>query len=169
LELIGYEPPPADLDDGQMFATQAAINDAILRRTQADGSHTPDSRTTLVIALVTAQRIQWATLGDSGLYVADRRGIRRLDTPSGFFAGRLMGTDDIEQRSSRGATTLEGPTTVVAVTDGLMEFTADPEAAIHAALEAGAGGSAEDLARAVALEAFKAGAGDNIGVAVTSV
>jgi serine/threonine protein phosphatase PrpC len=62
---------------------------------------------------------------------------------------------------------LDGPTAVVAVTDGLMEFTSDPEAAIHEALTAGEGGSPEDLARAVALEAFKAGAGDNIGVAVT--
>jgi hypothetical protein len=108
-------------------------------------------------------------MGDSGLYLAERRGVRRLDTPRGFYAGWLMGPDEIDQRSSRGSMELHGPSTIVAVTDGLMEFTSDPEAAIRSAVENGEGGGPEDLARAVALEAFKAGAGDNVAVALTRV
>lgn len=169
LEFWGYDPPPANLDDDLVLTTLTAINDAILSRTQDDGSLAPDSRTTLVVAFVTPTRLQWASFGDSALYVAERRGVRRLDTPSSFYAGHLMSAEDIDNRTSRGTLDLDGTNTVVAVTDGLMEFSRDPEVAIATALEASDDGAPVDAARAVALEAFKAGAGDNIAVALARV
>jgi len=169
LEFWGYDPPAADLDDELVVTTLTAINDAILRRTQDDGSLAPDSRTTLVVAFVTATRVQWASFGDSGLYVAERRGVRRLDTPSDFFAGYLMSAEEVELRSARGTWDLAGPSTVVAVTDGLMEFSRDPEVAIAKALEESDEGPPVDAARAVVQEAFKAGAGDNVAVALSRV
>jgi len=81
LEFWGYDPPAADLDDELVVTTLTAINDAILLRTHDDGSLAPNSRTTLVVAFVTPTRVQWASFGDSGLYLAERRGVRRLDTP----------------------------------------------------------------------------------------
>jgi serine/threonine protein phosphatase PrpC len=169
LEFWGYDPPAADLDDELVVATLTAINDAILLRTQDDGSPAPDSRTTLMVAFVTPARVQWASLGDSGLYLAERRGVRRLDTPSHFFAGYLMSAEEIDMRSSRGALDLDGSNTVVAVTDGLMEFSRDPEVAIATALETSDEGPPVDAARAVVREAFQAGAGDNVAVALSRV
>jgi serine/threonine protein phosphatase PrpC len=169
LEFWGYDPPAADLADELVVTTLTAINDAILQRTQDDGSPAPDSRTTLLVAFVTPTRVQWASFGDSALYLAERRGVRRLDTSSNFYAGYLMSAEDVDQRTSRGTIDLDGTSTLVAVTDGLMEFSRDPEVAIATALEESDGGTPVDAARAVALEAFKAGAGDNIAVALTRV
>ena len=58
-------PPPADLVDEELVALFFDAGVAVQRETGRPGCPHPDSRTTLALALVADDVVQWAALGDS--------------------------------------------------------------------------------------------------------
>jgi hypothetical protein len=169
LERFGGDPPPA-LDKrgwGQLFSD---VNEAVLAVTSI-GSPQPSSRTVLLVALVDGQRVSFGSMGDAALVVArpgSARG-RQLNKEAARYIGYATRRKALEGAIHRGEATLAPGEWVVLATDGLSEFIAParPADAIPPIL-ARAGDDPEEAAALIVEAACAAGAGDNVGVALTA-
>jgi serine/threonine protein phosphatase PrpC len=165
MDLLGGDPPPADLADDEVFAAVQLIEDRIaLATADGDGSR---SRTTLVVALRTPTQLQWFGAGDSALLVSERGLARRLPVGARWFFGDGPGRHTVRRSLARGRIDLAPWAWVVLATDGYTDYLPDgltPEAAVARALV-----GLDDVERAVGAlldQAREGGAGDNVGVSV---
>jgi serine/threonine protein phosphatase PrpC len=161
--------PPARLSDKEWLALFGRVNESVMSAT-GPGSQQPFSRTVLIVALVSAGEVSWASAGDAALVVAApgaQRG-RQLNREAMRFVGYSMSSKALKDAISRGRDKIAPGEWVVLVTDGLSEFIAPMRPAdvvprVLARLEAR---TPEAAARALVDVAGEAGAGDNVGVAL---
>ncbi|MDQ3537348.1 MAG: protein phosphatase 2C domain-containing protein [Actinomycetota bacterium] len=156
--------PPADLTDGEMTKLFWRAQQAVIARTQRRGSDAPESRTTLVVALVAGRRLRWGCMGDSAIYVAGSGAATRLPVPRHRFIGyRDMPEWALHDLLEHGRTVLHGDQWLLVTSDGFSDF-AHP---FPTALLAGASDAAV-VAQGLVDAAFDGGAGDNVAVGVVA-
>lgn len=162
LQHLGGDPPPADLTDDEISDVFWAAHKAILDATQPHDAEHPDSRTTLVLALVTGDRMQWASVGDSTVYAASPASDGRLNRRQNRFLGYAgMPRRGLSMLLEQGVERLGDHEWAVLATDGFSDFARPFPTPLFAA-EADAAFVAREMVEA----AFDGGAGDNVGVAV---
>lgn len=164
LAAFGDDPPPADLSDEQLSEIFWTAHGAILDVTQPHEAEHPDSRTTLVIALVAGSRLQWGSVGDSSVYAASRASDGRLNRRQNRFLGYAgMPRRGLAMLLDQGVERLADHEWVVLASDGFSDF-ARPFPTQLFTTEA----DAAQLARGMIEAAFDGGAGDNVAVAVVA-
>ncbi len=154
---------PDTIDDNQLVDLFDAAGRAVLQVTSDPGCPHPDSRTTLIVALLAEGHLHWASMGDSGIFVAGPEGVGRLDRPRNRYVGFPMSRREVAKRVDRGHRPIGPDHVVVLASDGVIDFVPDPEVAVHEALGADRLAGA---ARALARDAFDGGAGDNVAIAI---
>lgn len=165
LERIGTDPDP-DISDADLVALFHRAGEAIQRVTRAPGARAPESRTTLIVAIVAERRLAFAAMGDSALVISDGESMRRLDRPHRQFVGYPMTPEDVGERLIRGSTDLEPGEWVVLASDGFVDFSGHMAATVSSAVRdhPQPASAADRLITA----AFEGNAGDNVAVAVAS-
>ena len=158
---LGVDPPPADVPDDAVVDLFHRASQAVLDVTARPGAINPDSRTTLVVALVAGRRLQWASFGDSAVYTVSQAAATALARPQHMFVGYPMPRRAVDWGLERGTTELTEGEWVVVATDGFVDFARPFPTQLFAA-GADAAGVAEGLVEA----ACHGGAGDNVAVAV---
>jgi hypothetical protein len=118
LAALGDDPPPANLSADDLASVVYTAGVEVQSGTGLADSPHPNSRTTLALALVTDDSVQWATFGDSHVLVFARGETRRLDTPRAAYLGQAFELDEIRALMSHGRVPHEGGLVLVA-TDGL--------------------------------------------------
>jgi len=165
LDDVGDDPPPADLTDDEMAGLFWRAQQAVLARTQRWGSDAPDSRTTLVVALVADRRLQWGSFGDSVVYAAGSAAATRLPAPRHRFIGcRGMPRRVLPDLLEHGRTALHDNQWLIVASDGFSDFAAHP---FPTAL-LGGNVDAAVVAQGLVDAAFDGGAGDNVTVGVVA-
>jgi serine/threonine protein phosphatase PrpC len=167
LGALGDVPPPANLSDGQLVDLFLSASQRVMRETRRLALPKRESRTTLTIALVAPQRVQWAGMGDTALFVADGRAARDLSRPRHHFVGYQASRREVDERLWRGVRPLTAGSWVVLTTDGFTNFTSMSPAMVVADIVRRAD-DACDIARAIVEHAGTGGAGDNVAVAVAA-
>lgn len=161
VDAFAADPPPADVSDDDLVDLFHRAGRAILEVTRHPESQSPESRTTLVVALLAERRLQWASFGDSAVYSATPAAAVALARPQHRFVGYPMSRETVDLLLDRGTHELTEGAWVVLATDGFVDF-AHP---FPTQLLAG-GADAENVARGLILAACDGGAGDNVAVAV---
>lgn len=121
LEALGDEPPPADLSDEELVAVFFEAGVTVQRETGRASCLHPDSRTTLALALVADDSVQWASLGDSCLVLATTDGGDRLDVPRGAYLGYRFDFAEVAAALTRGRIAWNSGDCLVLATDGLVD------------------------------------------------
>jgi serine/threonine protein phosphatase PrpC len=121
LEALGADPPPADLTGESLTALFFDAGIAVQRETTRAASRQPDSRTTLALALVTDETVQWASLGDSCVAYVTKDGASRLDVPRSAYLGYGLSVGDIAATTTHGLVARETFDCLVLTTDGLVD------------------------------------------------
>ena len=122
LEAIGDDPPPTDLSDDELVTVffDAGLN--VQREISRPGCPHPDSRTTLALALVADDAVQWAALGDSCVVLATSdAGAARLDVPRSAYLGYDFAFADVAAALTRGRAAWNSGDCLVLATDGLVD------------------------------------------------
>lgn len=163
LSALGDDPPPADLTDAELVDIFHEAGEAVLRVTDGPESVTPDSRTTLVLALIAGRRLQWASFGDSAVYSVTPAAAVALARPQHKFVGYPMPRGVVDMLLERGTETLTEGAWVIVASDGFVDFARPFPTALTAE-----GASAAQVARGLVLAACDGGAGDNVAVAVAA-
>jgi serine/threonine protein phosphatase PrpC len=168
LRAIGEDPPPADLTDEDLVALFYAAGIAVQRETTRPGCPHPHSRSTLAIALVASDLVQWAAIGDSCVVVATGDGGTRLDAPRPAYLGHHFTAADVAGALSRGRTPRVSRTCVVLATDGLVQGLEEGGAEVAASVgtDARDAAAATDVAQALLGRALGNGVRDAVTVAV---
>lgn len=161
VDALGSDPPPADVSDEDLVGLFHHAGREVLRVTSRPGSATPDSRTTLVIALVTPGLVQWASFGDSAAYLVTGAGAATLSRPQHRFVGYPMPRAAVGKLLDRGTAQVPEGGWVVVASDGFVDFARPFPTAPFADA-----GDASAVARALVMAACDGGAGDNVAVAV---
>jgi serine/threonine protein phosphatase PrpC len=167
LDVLGDDPPPANLSDAQLVDLFLTASKAVMRKTRALPLPKRESVTTLTVALVARQRVQWAGMGDSALFVADRQTARDLSRPRHHFVGFQASRRDIDERLWRGVRPLAHDSWVVVASDGFTNF-ASMSPAMVVADAVRRSEDARDVAERLVQHAAEGGAGDNIAIAVAA-
>lgn len=155
------EDPPPDLDDDSLVELFHRASQAVRDVTDTPGSEHPESRTTLVIALVAPGRVQWASFGDSAVYSVTAEGATALSQSHHRFVGYPMPRAAVDHYLDRGTFRLPAGAWVVVASDGFSDFAQPfPTTVFTEHYDAGA------VARGLVLAACEGGAGDNVAVAV---
>ena len=157
---IGDDPPP-QLSDDELVDLFHDAGRAVLDVTERPGFPTPDSRTTLVIALVSPGSVQWASFGDSAAYLVTGAAGAKLSQSRHRFVGYPMPRQAVEHLLDRGTTEVPDGAWVVVASDGFVDFARPFPTAPFADAE-----DAETVARGLVLAACEGGAGDNVAVGV---
>lgn len=158
---FGDDPPPADVSDRELVEVFHRAGGAILDMTGRPEALNPDSRTTLVLALVAGRRLQWASFGDSAVYTATPAAAVRLGQGRHLFVGYPMARHHVDRALERGTQQLTEGAWVIVATDGFVDFAHPfPTGLLQAEADA------EAVARGLVLAACDGGAGDNVAVAV---
>ena len=160
---LGDDPPPADLADADLVDLFLAASNAVLEVTDHPTSATPNSRTTLVVALVSGRRLQWASFGDSAVYTVTPAGAAQLSRSTHRFVGYPMERFAVDVMLDRGTTSLSDGAWVVAASDGLVDFAHPFPTGLF-----GPGASPAEVAKGLIGAACDGGAGDNVAVAVAA-
>jgi serine/threonine protein phosphatase PrpC len=168
LKAFGSDPPPADLDDGELVAIFAASNEAALRATGGGYADDESSRTTLAIALLAEGRLQWASFGDSSVLVSEAAGVRPLSSPRLKFIGYPMGHSEVAELLDHGSADLGTCSWMLLASDGLIDYAGGGELDVSDAIAAQLHTASHPAMAAEALvrAAFAGGAGDNVAVAL---
>lgn len=161
VDALGDDPPPADLDDAALVDLFHRASNAVREVTEVPGSEHPESRTTLVVALVTSGRVQWASFGDSAVYSVTAAGAAPLSQSQHRFVGYPMPRSAVEYYLDRGTFRLPSGAWVVAASDGFVDFAHPFPTGVFAD-----GADAAAVARGLVTAACEGGAGDNVAVAV---
>ncbi len=157
--------PPADLNDDEMAELFWRAQQAVVARTQRWGSDAPESRTTLVVALIAGRRLRWGSFGDSVVYVAGSAAATRLPSPRHRFIGaRDMPRRVLPDLLEHGRTALHDNQWLIVASDGFSDFAAHP---FPTAL-LGGNVDAAVVAQGLVDAAFDGGAGDNVTVGVVA-
>jgi hypothetical protein len=161
VDALGDDPPPANLDDDTLVELFHRASHAVRDVTEAPGFEHPQSRTTLVMALVTRGRVQWASFGDSAVYSVTPGGAAPLSQSQHRFVGYPMPRTAVDYYLDRGTFQLPAGAWVVAASDGFVDFAHPFPTAVFAEHDGAAG-----IARGLVVAACEGGAGDNVAVAV---
>jgi serine/threonine protein phosphatase PrpC len=121
LATIGDDPPPADLSDDEVVSIFVEAEIAVQRETTQVGSSHPNSRTTLALALVTEDIVQWAALGDSCVVAAAPSAGSRLDAPRSAYLGSRFSVADVAAVLTRGRFPRRRDDWIVLATDGFTD------------------------------------------------
>jgi serine/threonine protein phosphatase PrpC len=124
LAAIGDDPPPSDLPPAELVALVFEAGVAVRQATTARGCLTPESATTLALALVTEHEVQWASFGDSCIVVTHGHEGRRLDTRRGAYLGQAFDVGEVEELMSHGRYERRDGDCVIVATDGLADVIA---------------------------------------------
>lgn len=168
----GADPPPADVGDVELVTLVHRVNEAVLTRTRLLSGIRTQSRTTLAVALVTVpdpgggRVLQHAAMGDSAVIVASPGVGEDRTRARHHFVGWPMSRPEIAGVLQRGRRPLEPDEWVVVVSDGFTNFIGPHVAPTLVASVVGDHVSAEDVAAELIEAAGRAGAGDNVAVAV---
>jgi serine/threonine protein phosphatase PrpC len=119
LAALGDDPPPADLSPESLTALVFGTGIAVQHGTSLPECPHPDSRTTLALALVTPDAVQWATFGDSYVLTVHEGVAARLDTPRNAYLGHAFGVEEITALMSSGRAERRPGEAVVLASDGL--------------------------------------------------
>ena len=164
--------PPGHLTAAEAVSTVWNAGMAVQRGTSRPGSDRTESRTTLALALVTANLVHWVSFGDSCvLLVSDRAG-RRLDSPRPVYLGYMFSTSEIGGLVGSGSAPRGPGRRRRPLCDrragGLRR--AAPGGAVEDVVAACVDGSrgAESLARRLVEDALRRDARDAISVAVSA-
>ena len=161
VDALGEDPPPADLGDGEMVELFHRASRAVLDVTAVPGSEHPDSRTTLVMALVARGHVQWASFGDSAVYSVTTAGAAPLSESQHRFVGYPMPRAAVDHYLDRGTFRLPTGAWVVVASDGFVDFAHPFPTAVIAEHD-----DAAAVAKGLVVAACEGGAGDNVAVAV---
>ena len=158
----GEGPPrPEEVGDDELVALWHTAGEAVIAAGAAAGQ--PDSRTTLVVAVIATGAIRWATMGDSMLAVVEPRGeVTFLGERRSHFVGWPMSPTEVAQRLPRGREDVRSDSWVILATDGLTDFVADLEGTLARAVEASP--EASTVVERLIEAACEGGAGDNVAV-----
>ena len=163
LEAIGEPPPPpgiaANLIFGRanMVASQVTMGFADVRS---------QSRTTLAFALIAGSRVQWASMGDAPVYLAEPNATRVFIRDEHYFLPYAMDLRRIDERMHGGDEELAPGSWVVLASDGFSDYAGSGRGADAVSELAREAADADSLAEALINCAFDGGAGDNVAVAV---
>jgi serine/threonine protein phosphatase PrpC len=163
LRAVERATPELLVQDAAVFAAAAlALVERIARRLDPES----DSRTCLLVAVLSGTRCHFANVGDSSLYRA--RSPEVVTAGSELFLGPGFDTRRLGGRGGKDASWLgsfeRAPGERVAVvTDGITNFARDPSA-LPQRLE----GAATDVLAATAIvrDALAGGAGDNVAIVI---
>lgn len=155
------EEPPTEVDDAELVDLFHRASQAILSVTSRPGAPDPDSRTTLVVALRSGSRLQWASFGDSAVYTVTPAAAIPLARPQHKFVGYPMQRHAVDYFLDRGTEELTEGAWVVAASDGFVDFARPFPTALFTA-----GADPGDVAAGLVAAACDGGAGDNVAVAV---
>lgn len=161
VDALSDDPPP-HLADDELVDLFHRAGEAVLDITERPGFATPDSRTTLVLALVSGRTVQWASFGDSAVYLVTGAGAGRLSSAQHRFVGYPMPRRAVDHLLDRGVAQVPEGGWVVAASDGFVDFARPFPTATFAQAN-----DAETVARDLVVAACEGGAGDNVAVAVT--
>lgn len=168
LEQVGDDPSPEDFDDASLVSLFYEAGEAVQRCTGAAGCRNRHSRATLTIAFLAPPALQWASMGDSSLFIVSDDDCRLLGKHESLYVGWPMAPDHVSESLRRGRENLPPRSWIVVATDGLTEFVGY-EASVEALRElVQEVAPAPGLAREIVKLAFDAGAGDNVAVAVAA-
>jgi len=165
---LGADPPGDQLSDGEVVDLFCKANDAVCEVTDCPPEPAKPSRTTLVLCLLSGSRLQWASFGDSEVFVAGPAGARSLGSPKLKFIGYPMDREAVSASLDRGVVNLDVGGWVVGVTDGFVDFVDRPGARIADLISRvdDEGVAPAHAAEALVHLAGAGGAGDNVGVAL---
>jgi serine/threonine protein phosphatase PrpC len=168
LEALGDDLPPADLVDEELVALFFDAGVAVQHETGRFGCPHPESRTTLALALVTDEVVQWAALGDSCVMIAAGDSGVRLDAPRSAYLGSRFHVADVAAAMTRGRVARTASDALVLATDGLVDAlgVADMDLATAVLRELGGLVDAERLADSLVQLALEYEAEDAVTVAV---
>ena len=157
--------PPADLDDDEWVALFAQVNEDIAGVAAPFG---PRSRTTLIVALRTRERLQWAGAGDSALLVVGSGVTGALPAQTRWFCGDHQPAPVLRESLARGRVELPSQAWVTLATDGYTDYLPVPRPPAEAT-QVFLRGVSQPVRAAAALmgQARRGGAGDNVAVAVS--
>ena len=157
---LGDDPPPR-LSDDELVDLFHRASRAVLDVTERPGFPTPDSRTTLVLALVSTGSVQWASFGDSAVYLVTGASSAQLSQSRHRFVGYPMPRQAVDHLLDRGTLEVAPGSWIVVASDGFADFARPFPTTPFAAAE-----DAEEVARRLVLAACEGGAGDNVAVGV---
>ena len=162
--------PPDHLTAAEAVSTVWNAGMAVQRGTSRHGSDRTESRTTLALALVTANLVHWVSFGDSCVLLVSDRGGRRLDIPRPVYLGFMFSTSEIGGLVGSGSAPREPGDVVVLATDGLVDYGVPPGGGLEDVVAACTDGSrgAEAVARRLVEHALRRDARDAISVAVSA-
>lgn len=163
VQAFGDDPPPADVDDGRMIDIFHEASNAVLDVTGVPEAESPESRTTLVVALVAGRRLQWASFGDSAVYSVTGAAAVSLAKPQHRFVGYPMPRHHVDMILDRGTVELPEHAWVVLASDGFVDFAHPFPTDLVAD-----GKQPQEVAHGLVVAAFDGGAGDNVAVAVAA-
>jgi serine/threonine protein phosphatase PrpC len=169
LATVGDDPPPA-VTPAELAHLVFEAGRTVEHGRSAPGCPTPETATTLAVALVTERSVQWASFGDSCIVVTHGGEGRRLDASRRVYLGQAFQPDEVEELMSHGTYERREGDCVVVATDGLADVIA-PEWSTMAVLVStyverayGAGAIVESLVDL----ALQRGSADAVTVAVAS-
>jgi serine/threonine protein phosphatase PrpC len=161
VDAFGDDPPPADVDEERWIDVFHRASQAVLDVSGLPDAQHPESRTTLVVALVAGRRLQWASFGDSAVYSVTGAAAVPLAQPQHRFVGYPMPRYMVDTFLERGTVDLPDGAWVVAASDGFVDFAHPFPTQLVANHH-----DPSEVARGLVLAACDGGAGDNVAVAV---
>jgi serine/threonine protein phosphatase PrpC len=161
VDAFGADPPPADVPDQVMVDLFHRAGQAVLAITGRPEAVAPESRTTLVVALLAGRHLQWASFGDSAVYSVSQAAETALAKPQHLFVGYPMPRRAMDWGLERGTVQLTEGEWVVVATDGFVDFARPFPTALFAP-----DADPLEVAAGLVAAACDGGAGDNVAVAV---
>ena len=114
--------PPARLSVDEIVTLMWDAGFAVQRGTSRLDSARASSATTLALALVTPDCVQWGSFGDSSVLIASGRAGRRLDHPRPAYLGFMFAAPEIAALVSTGLADRGSDDAVVLASDGYLDF-----------------------------------------------
>lgn len=163
LEALGGPGVARDLDAVARAFEMA--NEAVVAACRDLTPPNSDSATTLVVVVVSAQTVRWASMGDSVAILAHPGSTRQLTRPMRRFIGSAGAP--VAAMVARGQESVEPGTWVVVASDGYSDWAPAGGDLAHAtAVWSHGAPDAESVVRRLMDKARAGGAGDNVAIAV---
>jgi Protein phosphatase 2C len=168
VDALGADPPDARLSEAQLVRMFFDAGVAVQRETTRATCPHPDSRTTLVLAVVACDAVHWAAFGDSSIVLVGKDGGIRVDTPRAVYLGDRFTHIDVGNALTRGRVPRDDIACVVCATDGLEHGLARGDSTLEGAVasETAEASTAREVAEGLIARALSAGVDDAVTVAV---
>ena len=121
------QPVAGEIDDDLLIDLFHAAGRVIHGVTSDPACPHPESRTTLVVAVLGAGRLDWASIGDSAIFLGGPTRVARLDRPRNRFLGGPTSRRDVARTVDRGHLPLAPDDVVVLASDGVVDFAVIPD------------------------------------------